>query len=98
MRCNYPDDYDDSWFDEKHACEKCQDAENEKDYMRGLIDELVKELYHKEHISVFKLHEIIDELGAYVGNRDIPEHLPPVVRMNDLGKEMHNIPLSKIKS
>jgi hypothetical protein len=98
MRCNYPDNYDDSWFDEEHKCSECANHEDEKEHMRGIFGNLLEILYEKESIPLFKLHEILDELGAYVGNRDLPEHLPPVVRMNELGRELHNIPSSKFKS
>jgi hypothetical protein len=97
MRCNYPDDYDESWFNEEHPCSSCEDHENDKERLAAFFTELVDVLYHKENIPLFKLHDLIDEIGAYLGERNIPDHLPPVVRMNALGRELHNIPSSSIK-
>lgn len=97
MRCNYPDNYDDSWFEEEHTCPKCEVYEHDKERLASFFNELVDVLYRKEHVPLFKLHEIIDEMGAYLGERNIPDHLPPVVRMNALGRELHNIPSDLIK-
>ena len=97
MRCNYPDNYDDAWFDEKPKCHTCEEFDDNKERLATFFNELVDVLYRKEDIPLFKLHDLIDEIGACLGERNIPDHLPPVVRMNQLGREFHNIPSDLIK-
>lgn len=94
----YPDDYDESDFRLEHPCEECRETANEKEYLFGLVGELVDILYRKPDVALFRLHDVIDEIGAYAGQRDIPDHLPPVVRMNKLGQEFHGITSDQVKS
>lgn len=96
---NYPDDYQDHWFDVEPECPGCERHQDDKDFCAKYVEELVQILYSdNEHINIFKVHSLLEEIAAYTGAKFDVEHLPPIVRINKMGQELYNITSDKIKA
>ena|ERR1017187_2989163 len=96
MRCwTYNDD---EYMDQEPVkCNECEETQSNLEGAQLEFEKLAKILYSNEHVNVWALDDAMQELAGYLGTKIAPKHLPPVVRMNQLGQELYNITSDKVK-
>lgn len=92
------EDLFDHYLDEEPECPNCKEVQKDKEHAAYYFKKIVEILYSQESINIFELDSAISELGCYLSERDIPSHLPPVVRMAKEQQHFLHVTSDQVKS